>query len=263
MKRKIIAGLFATFFIALTVIPCFAVPPRLDDSAFLLEDNEQAEVLALLDEISERQSFDIVIVTTNSLGGKSAMEYADDYFDYNGFGFGERHDGCILLVDMGSRNYWISTSGYGITAITDNGIDYLGSIFKSYLSSGNYISAFESFAQTCDSLVTQAKNGTPYDKEVPKSKEEANWKKIILYSLFFGASLGFVPVLIMKSKLNSVHMNSGASDYMKENSLNIESRSDIYLYSTVSKVKKETEKSGSSTHTSSSGNSHGGGGGSF
>lgn len=47
---------------------------HLADMADLLTDTQEAELLQELEEISERQQFDIVVVTTTSLSGKSAME---------------------------------------------------------------------------------------------------------------------------------------------------------------------------------------------
>lgn len=47
---------------------------HLVDMADLLTDTQETELLQELEEISERQQFDIVVVTTTSLSGKSAME---------------------------------------------------------------------------------------------------------------------------------------------------------------------------------------------
>ena len=60
--------------------------PRLVDDADLLTDSEEQELNTELDEISEKQQCDVVVVTKNSLDGKSAQDYADDFFDYNGYG---------------------------------------------------------------------------------------------------------------------------------------------------------------------------------
>ncbi len=89
---------------------------------------------AKLGEISSRQKLDVVIVTENGLGGKSIRDFADDYFDYNGYGYGKGKDGILLLVDMDSRNYWMSTRGYAIDVFTDARIDYIGGCFKDDLS---------------------------------------------------------------------------------------------------------------------------------
>ena len=111
---------------------------RLLDSAGLLDDGQRENILSALDEISVRQKFDVVIVTLESLGDyDSAMECADDYYDYGGFGYGADHDGVLLLISMEERDYWISTCGYGIKAFTDRNIDYLKEQIQPYLSSGD------------------------------------------------------------------------------------------------------------------------------
>ena len=66
------------------VIPETRQLPRLVDRADLLSELEEEELEARLDEISERQQADVVVVTVNSLDGKSAQDYADDFYDYNG-----------------------------------------------------------------------------------------------------------------------------------------------------------------------------------
>jgi uncharacterized membrane protein YgcG len=91
------------------------------------------------------------------------MAYADDFYDYNGYGFGANNDGCLLLVSMEDRDWWISTTGYGITALTDAGIEYIGDEFVSYLSDAEYAKGFDMFADLVDKFVTQAKEGNPYD----------------------------------------------------------------------------------------------------
>ena len=60
------------------VIPETRQLPRLVDRADLLSELEEEELEARLDEISERQQADVVVVTVNSLDGKSAQDYADE-----------------------------------------------------------------------------------------------------------------------------------------------------------------------------------------
>lgn len=77
------------------VIPETRQLPRLVDRADLLSELEEEELEARLDEISERQQADVVVVTVNSLDGKSAQDYADDFYDYNGYGIGTDKSGWI------------------------------------------------------------------------------------------------------------------------------------------------------------------------
>lgn len=246
---------------------------RLVDEADLLSDYEEGDLLAYLNEISERQQFDVAVVTVNSLDGKSAEAYADDFYDYNGFGMGEDADGALLLVCMGTREWHVSTTGYGITAITDAGLDYMSEEFLPYLSDGEYLDAFMTYAQLCDEFVTQAREGEAYDvSNMPEGASSssvssvASWLVHIVLAVILGFVLAFIPMSGMKRQLKSVQRQNTASSYVKYGSVNISEQRDQFLYHTVhrsAKPKSNSGGGGSSTHVGSSGRSHGGGGGRF
>ena len=242
------------------------IQTRVVDMAELLDDSEEASLLSKLDEISERQKLDVVVVTVNTLDGKTPMDYADDFYDYNGYGFGEQHDGVLLLVSIEDRDWWISTSGYGITAFTDAGIEYISEKFLSDLSSGNYADAFTKYAELCDEFITQARTGEPYDtNNMPKGPFK------VFTSLFVSLVVGLIVALVvtgrMKGKLKTVRFQPAASEYVKSDSMILTENRDTFLFSRVDRRAKpkdnDSGSSGSSTHTSSSGSSHGGGGGKF
>lgn len=239
---------------------------RVVDMAELLSDSDKTALLSKLDEISERQKLDIVVLTVNTLDGKTPRDYADDFYDYNGYGFGENKDGILLLVSMEDRDWWISTTGYGITALTDAGIEYISKKFLSDLSDGDYAQAFTTYAELCDQFITQAKTGEPYDiGNMPKEPFNVAWN--ILVAFVIGLVVAFVVTNIMKKQLKTVQLKSEANNYVKSNSMIVTENRDLFLYNQVSRRArpKETDNSsgGSSTHTSSSGTSHGGGGGKF
>ncbi|MGN0307554.1 MAG: TPM domain-containing protein [Lachnospiraceae bacterium] len=240
-------------------------PSRLVDMADLLSESEEKELLSQLNEISERQKLDTVVVTVNTLDGKTPMEYADDFYDYNGYGFGEENDGILLLVSMEDRDWWISTTGYGITVFTDAGIDYIAESFLPKLSDGDYATAFMTYAQLCDEFITQAKNGPSYDNgNLPKIPFDFGLNLII--AIVVGLVVAFITTSIMKGQLKSVRFKATATDYLKRDSMKITQSKDLFLYKNVSRSERPKESSssgGSSTHTSSSGSSHGGGGGKF
>ena len=261
MKKFLLVFLLALMICAFSVSAVLAsTPPRLVDDAKLLTSSEKTELLSRLNEISERQNMDIVIVTVNSLGGKSPSAFADDYYDYNGY----REDGILLLIAMDTRDYWISTSGYGITAFTDAGIDYIADAFLTDLSEGDYASAFETYAELCDEFITEAKNGDAYDSgHMPKSPFPLGQN--LLISVVVGFVIAFITTAIMRSKLKSVRSKAGATDYVRDGSFRVTRSRDFLLYRTVSRRARPKNESsgGSSTHSSSSGRSHGGGGGKF
>ena len=70
-------------------VPAGSELPRLVDDADILTDSEEKELNQQLDTVSEEQECDVIIVTVDSLNGKTVEEYADDYYDDNGYGYGE------------------------------------------------------------------------------------------------------------------------------------------------------------------------------
>lgn len=235
---------------------------RLMDTAEILSDAQEEQLLAALDELSERQKLEVAIVTTDTLDGSDIVSYADDLYDYCEYGYGENKDGVMLLICTEERDWYITTCGYGITAFTDAGINYIGKQMKSDLSDDHYSAAFETFVKQCDAFITQARAGAPFDKSnLPKEPLSFIW---IPVSLIAGIVIALIAVGHMKAALKTVRFESEAEDYIKDGSLHITQDRDLFLYRTVERTEKSKEKdSGSSTHTSSSGTTHGGGGGKF
>ena len=201
----------------------------------------------------------MVIVTIPDLYGEDITAFADDYYDENGF----REDGILLLISDYDREWAISTAGYGITAFTDAGQEYLTGQFLDELSSGDYAAAFAIFAQQCDEFITQAKSGNPYDVgSLPKGPFPA--VRNLVVSLVIGLVVALIATGSMKGKLKTVHAQAAASQYVKPGSLDITESRELFLYRQLSRQKRAEQKSGgSSTHTSSSGRTHGGSKGKF
>lgn len=271
MKKKISVFLFIVVLCLSTAIPAFATESdgfanayyRVLDMADLLTDSEEEALIEKLDELSVRQSMDVIVATTDDLEGYSVTEYADMLYENCMFGYGSNNDGLLLLISMEDRDWYISTCGYGITAFTDAGIEYIGNQIKSDLSDGNYAAAFSEYAELCDDFITQAKTGEPYNKSnLPREPLSLVWIPI---ALIIGFVIAKIVVGNMKSKLKTVRKQVAANSYMKNGSMNITDSRDLFLYHTVTRTKKSqsNSSSGSSTHTSSSGTTHGGGGGKF
>lgn len=257
---------------SLSVLPAFAESEgastygRLVDNAKLLSEDEYSQLKEHIDTVSEKYTFDVVIVTEKSIGDKTPTEYADDFFDYNGYGEGDNHDGILFLLDMENRKWAISTTGAGIPYFTDYGQEKIMDDVKPYLSDGEYYDAFDTFVTMCDDYINTAITDEPYDvNNQPKTIIPIYY--IIFGGVGVGALVGFIVVLVMKSKLKSVRMQPLASSYVKSGSFKLTEHSDLYLYRNISKTAKpkdnDSSSGGSSTHTSSSGTSHGGSSGSF
>jgi len=249
-KRNLLIVLTIIFCIA-SLVPVFASSdrelPLLVDDADLLTNSEEKSLNSELERISEEYECEVAIVTVNSLDSKTSTEYADDFFDYNGYGYGENDDGILLLVSMRDRDVAISTHGFAIRAFTDAKQDYMYDKFLPYLSNGDYNKAFSTFADLCGEILAEARAGTPF----------LSGKRLIV-SLVIGVIFALIITGIMKSKLKSVRYQPEATSYVKHGSFNIKFSRDLFLYSKIDRRRKPKDSSGSSTHTSSSGRTHGG-----
>lgn len=268
--KKLLCALAALAFAALLALPALAAPhPLLADEAGLLSAGEADALKEKLSALSAQWGNDIVIVTVDSTGGKTPREFADDYFDYNGYGQGAQRDGVLLLVSMAERDWYISTSGASITAFTDAGIEYLGGqLIMDGLSGGDYAQAFGKFADWCGKFFKKAAAGKPYDKNrLPKTGRDV----LMLACFAFGGGcvIGGVKTKGLKNELKTVRKQQQAADYLRPGSLQVAYANEQLLFSNVTRELRQQASSsssssgGSRTHTSSSGRSHGGGGGKF
>ena len=250
-------------------IPDYALVPRLVDEADLLTDEQEADLLARLDEISKRLRCDVTLVTSYSLNGKTATAFADDYFDYNGYGYGDGRDGIIFLISPKERDWAFSTHGFGLTAFTDAGLDYMFAEMKDNLAADNYYAAFDTYVKLCNAFITAAHNGDPLDNHnLPKT--QASIIAICVHLIIILAGCLFVAFIVVRIIKNSsakkVTVKETAAEYTVKGSLDVTGSSDQFVSSHIFKSERSTDSGGgggSSSHSSSSGSSHGGSSGKY
>ena len=235
---------------------------RVFDQAGLFSETEKIQLEEEIAQCRKNTKMDVVVVSAYA-DDRTAEEYADDYYDDNGYGYGENDSGILFLVAMDDREWNISTSGDAITAFTDAGLAYMEDQFVPDLSDGAYMDAFSKYASLCDDFLTRAENGEPYDTgHLPKKKVSPWW---IAGDLLIGVIIAFVMALIKKTKLKSVKSQVTAGAYEKAGSLDLTVRTDHFVNRVVTtrKIERKQESGGSSVHTGSSGKSHGGRSGKF
>lgn len=230
------------------------------DYANLLSSEEEQQLRGDLASFKEKYNMDTVIVTSNDLDGKSQMDYADDYFDYNGYGVGEDKSGVLLLIDMDDRKVWISTSGEAIKYFTDSRIDNIVDDVTAQLKNADY---FEGCNEFISDINYYAEEGIPVGQYTYSEAERT--QKVIFIGLGAGLIVAsVVSFLVVNSYKNSKSIST--ANYVDHNSIVFTRKKDRFISTYTSKTKIERNNNssgGSSTHTSSSGNTHGGGGGSF
>lgn len=255
-------------------------PARLVDDGDLLTDEQEAAIVRRLDEVSEKHQMDVVIVTQRTLNGKDDIAFSEDYYDYNGYGYGDEHDGLLLLYcpNESMRNI-ITTGDAKYLFYGDRFSELTGEIIP-YLDRGDANGAFLTFADACDEIITSARAeyadsaDDHYDYYGYYEYEESgdsdqrsvfSWW-LVIFGLLLGALMSFlIPMSTMKSKLKSVRSKAAASDYVRPGSMNLTQNRDVFLFANVTKTPIPRDNSsrsgggGGGFHTGSSGTSHGGG----
>ena len=257
------------------VLPTSAQEPdwEITDDAQLLTADQLSELCARVRELTAQYQTDFVIVTVNSLGGKSPRQYANDYYDDNKCGFGANRDGILMLLAMDSRDYYFLTNGTPTEKLAQaGGLSVLESKVVSHLSNGNYYLAFGMFLETAAAIVAKplsapsASNPAYNDDfvyigfdDVPTSADRM--QRIGVFAVI-GLIIGLITTLIMKRSMKTARAKNRAGDYVRPGSFKLTRKMDLYLYRTRTRVRIQSNSS-SSGGGRSGGGSRGGGGGKF
>lgn len=278
MKKRVFALLFALLLVLPLPILAAETKPLIIDNADLFEPEEEDSLTIQAKAIGDTYNMDVVILTTNTLSGKQPQVYADDYYDDMGYGLGSNASGMLLLISMEDRDWYLSTSGDAIYALTDYGIEQLGMVLVSGMQV-NYANGVGTFLDALPEYLDAYKAGTPIDGYSGQSSNfyHGEQESVAYYrepasvnltlSVIIGMVVALISVGVMIATMNTKRRQYGASSYLTKGSLHFPRVQDLFLYSNVTKTRKPEPQNhsggGSSVHHSSSGRSHGGGGGKF
>lgn len=212
-----------------------------------LSKHEEEELQELATDFVEKYDTDLIIVTVEEgLNEYQIVTYADDFFDFNGFGLGSSRSGIIMAIDVTDEDtdmysVAITTSGDAIDLYTDSDIDKM---FDN-LSEVKYDGVYEmclTFLDDAD-YYYHSHNPLPYI--------------FMIVTPFIVATI-IIWVLIAKNKM--VKKATSATAYLNESAVNITRREDRFITTHTTRVRMSSSSGGSSRHRGSSGRSHGGGG---
>ena len=209
---------------------------RVVDNADVLTSEELSQLNDYADSVSESNRCDVAVVLVTDTAGESTQNYAMDFYDQNGYGYGDNDDGVLLLIDVNAREFNCVTHGYGAYAFTDAGQEYAEKKYISYLKKSDWVGAAEAFIKVSDDLLNRARNGQPFDTYNLPQGVAVRVIKIVLIDLAVGFLLAFIPVLIMKGKLKTVDSKSDAADYMRRDSFQLTRSNDFLINRYVNRV---------------------------
>ncbi len=253
------------------------------DQARLFSDDEVSSLKQRAQELVKKCSMDVLIVTIEDAEGKNSKNYADDFYDNNGFGLGDDKSGLALLIDMDNREVFISTCGNTIRIFTDDRLDSIINKMTSYLTNSDYAQAASIFLDDVDyyfslgipsdqyNYDTETKERDYYSSPAEEPKGVA--KSLQHLRLFIAIAIGSSLVIVGCMALNNRGKKTTHSGtYLEPGSFNLNVKQDIHVRTTVTQRQINTGSgsggsggggSRSSTGTSRSGSTHGGRGGKF
>ena len=238
MKKKVLSVLLLLALCLMMALPVFAKTLVIDltvlDQANLLTQTEKSDLVANLRQISQTYGAQVVIITLPSSEGADVEDLIEDIFDSYDLGYGQRHDGILLLVCMDPREFCILTNGAANDAIGDWEIEKICDAMVSDMSDGNYYDAFETFIVRCDYYLDGHINGFPFD-----------WGKSLAIALVIGLVAGLITAFCLKAQLKSVRGQHQADAYVKQGSMQLTDRRDLFLYRHITRTKKESNNNSS------------------
>ena len=252
--KRLISILVAVFLLALLVIPVSgAETPEacVYDGEMLLTDEEYWTLEDYAQEISDLRQCAVYFVSVEDYrdyGDGDIFNVARQIFLDNDFGMGEEKDGVMLLLSMEDRDYSLIVHGFGETALTDYGREYICEHFLDDFADDDWFHGVYDYLSYTDDLLSQAREGKIYDRY--------NWITggvLWVWSLILGVVISLIVCTVQRAMMRKkVHEQTGALGYV-QGDVHITRKRDVYSHTTEVRRKIEKKDSGSSgSHSHSS-----------
>jgi len=274
MKKIISLLLCFLFFLPLPVSAAvFQDVQYVVDQADLLTDQEQIYLDNRAEEISELCGMDVLIAAVEDMDGETAERYAVSL--NAGRNWWDSDNAILFLLALEEREWYIATFGETVNLFDDNSLDQLGYDAADYFSEGYWYEGFSLYLDDVqahflavsrqDQPVNSAGYNSLYQENTVHSTGRKTLLRVLPVSVLIGLAAATVTILIMRYSMNTKRKQHSAGDYLTQGSYHLHRHQDIFLYSNVSKVRRQqnTNSGGSSVHRSSGSRSHGGRGGKF
>lgn len=189
---------------------------------------------------------------------ESIEDFSEYFFLDYALGTGEEQNGILLALSMAERDYDLCAHGeIGNRAFTDYGKGVLAErYFLSAFGEDNWYAGFERYVDGCTEFLQLDAQGEPFDQATDPERLEdikvLKWLAVILVPLL----TALVVCLVMKGKMKTARKQTHADAYIPRDGVRLTRQDDVYLTTTQTRVKVETQKSGGGTTVNSGGFSH-------
>ncbi len=143
---------------------------RVYDDAGLFSKEETETLETQIQAMRKEMNMDVVVKTTDQTGGKTAGEYAEDFYISGSFGVGKNYNGVLFLIDMDNRELYILPVGAMNRFLTDKRWNAILDDAYDQISSENYGACAQSFLNGVSKYYRAGIPGGQYnyDKETGK-----------------------------------------------------------------------------------------------
>lgn len=235
--------------------PAIDEKEKIYDFADLFTEEEEQKLYQKISQYIDSYQLDLALVTISQNNKSSPREYADDFYDYNNFGFNNTKDGLLFLIDMDNREIYMTTTGAAINMYNDYRINKALEQVYQYMTNQNY---YQGVLQYIQIIGDYAKSG------LPGKQDQKNLTTTICYSIIISLIITIIIMVILINKNKLVRKKTTAREYLNKDSVSMKNIGEILVSTnTVRHAINHSSSSGSSTHSGSSGRSHGGGGHGF
>lgn len=188
---------------------------------------------------------DFLTSPDNQSGTEDPKEFAKMLFKDNNLG---NPGGVVLMLSMAERDWAIYAGKPTSEFFGENIQEYTIQKAFPYFKKDHFADGFAAFIDASEEALTAYANGEEF---IPaRAKLPIYWLPL---SIALGAAIAYVVMRVLTAPLRTVAKKAGASNYMKQNSLQFSDNSDIFLYRNVTRKAKEKKSSSSEDGSSSSG----------
>lgn len=263
MMKKLTASLLGLMLALVLCVPAFAEAQLgyVTDGAGLLTAEEKQTLESNAKELAEKYDFGVYIITVNDITehiDAPDMDTAAEQL-YLSYELGENQDrsGILLLMSMAERDWALFAFGYGNTAFTDYGKDYLSGRFLDDFGDNVWYDGFEDYQRACGEMLDRSLAGAPVDVDNIPDPPHARVYGIVACTVL-GFLTALIVVMILKGQLKSVARGTQAEAFVDAGGLKLTYHRDQYIRTSESRVydpPKEKSSGGGGTTIRSSGGS--------
>lgn len=242
-----------------------AEPEYIVDAADLLTSSEEEELISECKAFFEAYGAAPIILTHNDDTANGSIAYIEDYYDNHVYSLIE--DATILLVDMANREITIESYGSCETYLHSKRTDIILDTIYDDLAGQKYYKAFETFLELSTKYIQDdselnydyeyvydskgvytGANYDYYDYETDSFVSTSDEEKSIFTNPFFqiivSFAIGGIAVACMASSSGG-KVTTNSRTYLDHGNSKLVGKRDIYLRTSVTRIKKPTNNTSS------------------